>query len=423
MKVMVLGSGGRENALGWKISQSPMVSDVFIAPGNGGSDSIGTRVDVDINDHENIIKTAKDYKIDFTVVGPEFLLCQGIVDAFEKEGLMIFGPNKKASKLEGSKIFAKEVMNAVGVPTAYYEAFDRPHDAIVKADQIKFPIVIKEDGLASGKGVSIVHNKEEYLSILEKLCSSNSKSQQPIMVEEFINGEEVSVLAIVDGKNAIQLESSQDHKRIGNGDTGPNTGGMGAYSPAPIMNDDMKDRINRDVIYPIINYMEDNGSPFKGVLYAGIIINSDGPHVLEFNVRFGDPECQALMLRMKSDIMPVLMESAKGKFDNPEIEWDIRPSVCVVMTSENYPANPIIGMPIEGLDSIAEKENLQVFHAGTKKENDKIIVNGGRVMNVVAMDDSLSGALDLVYGNIENIKYNGAYWRTDIAHRAIKNLP
>jgi phosphoribosylamine--glycine ligase len=422
LRVLILGSGGREDSLAWKIAKSPLVSEVFVAPGNGGTHRYAKPLDVKLNDHKSVIGLIKQHGIHLTVVGPEAPLCDGIVDSLSAKGLPVFGPTRKAAHLEGSKIFAKEVMNHVGVPTANHRVFKRLDRALASMEGMAFPSVIKEDGLAAGKGVTIARSAADAETAFRAALKTDPRQsgfQPQVLVEDFLDGEELSVLALVDGNTIVPLASSQDHKRVGDGDSGPNTGGMGAYSPAPVLTDALSAQIDRDVLVPVVQRMNAIERPFRGLLYAGLMITQNGPQVMEFNVRFGDPECQALILRMKSDIVPLLIATIQGTLDDCVVEWDPRPSVCVVMAARGYPDAPITGMPIRGLDKLDESDDLRVFHAGTRKDGDQIVVSGGRVLGVTALGTTIADARDRAYAAVKKIRFDGAHYRTDIAHRAL----
>ena len=379
MKVLIIGSGGREHALAWKIKQSPRVQKVYCAPGNGGISQVAECVDIEATDIAALLKFAKKEKIDLTVVGPEAPLTAGIVDEFEKAKLKIFGPNKAAARLEGSKVFAKEFMQRRNVPTAVFKAFERIEDAKDFLNHAQYPLVVKADGLAGGKGVVVCPSSDKAIEAIDQIMGEKifKEAGNKVVIEECLDGEEVSILAISDGENFCILESSQDHKRIFDDDIGPNTGGMGAYSPAPIVTADLLKKIEVRVIEPTIRGMAKEGAPFKGVLYAGLMITLEGPQVLEYNVRFGDPETQAILPRLKDDLVELMMDSADEKLTSRKLQWERRSCVCVVMSSGGYPGKYESGFEVTGLDQVNEAQAV-VFHAGTKKDGDKFVTAGGR---------------------------------------------
>lgn len=423
MKVLIIGSGGREHALAWKIKQSPLVKKIYCAPGNGGLQDISECVALEADDIDGLVDFAIRQRIDLTVVGPEAPLVAGIVDAFEKVDLKIFGPSKLAAQLEGSKIFAKEFMHKCNIPTAPFTTFDNKTDAVEFLGEAEFPLVIKADGLAAGKGVFICENREKALKALDQIMEEKvfKSAGDKIVIEECLQGEEASILAVSDGEHFIMLDSSQDHKRIFDDDLGPNTGGMGAYSPAPVITAELFRVIENRVIDPTIRGMKREGIPFKGVLYAGLMITKEGPMTLEYNVRFGDPEIQAILLRMKSDIVPVMLASCEGRLDEYEIIWDKKASVCVVMSSGGYPGKYEKGHEITGIDAIDEKEAV-VFHAGTQKKDGKILTDGGRVLGVAALGDSIEDAIRHAYSAVDQIKFEHCFFRRDIGAKALARI-
>lgn len=422
MKVLVVGGGGREHALTWKISQSPLVSTVFCAPGNAGTEADAINLPIGAENINALYKFAINEKIDLTVVGPEAPLVEGIVDKFTAAGLKVFGPSGAAAQLEGSKTFCKEVLNAAGVPTGAHRTFTAPEPALDYVREIGAPIVVKADGLAAGKGVLIcetVAQAEE--AIIQIMCDKQfGEAGDTLIVEEFLTGEEASFIAFTDGEHVLPLAGSQDHKRFGDGDTGLNTGGMGAYSPAPVVTDEVFEKIMNRVMIPTVRRMAEIGTPYKGVLYGGLMIENGEPRVLEFNVRLGDPETQPLLYRMKSDIVPLLLASINGDLDRYTIEWDQRPSMCVVIASGGYPGAYEKGREITGLDQVGNE--AYVFHAGTKFVDNKIVTSGGRVLGVTAMGDDIPRAIANAYAAVEKIHFEKAYWRTDIGQKALKWL-
>ncbi len=424
MNVFIVGSGGREHVLAWKIKPSSLVDRIFCVPGNGGMAQISTCEDIKADDIKGLLDFAKKNKVDLTVVGPEVSLAAGIVDIFEKEGLKIFGPSQKAARLESSKIFAKEFMKKYAIPTACFERFDDPQDAYQYLDQAQFPVVIKADGLAAGKGVIIADDKKQARAGVEDMMEKKifQEAGRSIIIEECLKGQEASILAISDGDHFVLLDSSQDHKRIFDQDQGPNTGGMGAYSPAPIVTDRLIGDIEKTIIAPVIEGMKKEGTPFKGVLYAGLMITDQGPKVLEFNVRFGDPEAQAVIPRIQSDLVEILLAACEGRLDQINIRWDPRFCVCVVMSSAGYPGAYEKKKEIAGLEHFLKAEDVVVFHAGTKRQEEKIITSGGRVLGVTALGEDIEKAIERVYQAVEKIHFDGCYFRRDIAAKALAGI-
>jgi phosphoribosylamine--glycine ligase len=422
MKVLIVGSGGREHVLAWKIKQSPLVKELFCAPGNGGISAVAQCVDISSDDMPSLLRFAKEKQIDLTVVGPEAPLAAGIVDAFEREGLKVFGPSQQAAQLEGSKIFAKEFMQEWNIPTANFQKFDVIEEAKNYLREVTFPVVVKADGLAAGKGVVICQDFVEAEKAVDEIMGQRifKEAGAQIVVEDCLEGEEVSILAISDGENYCLLDSSQDHKRIFDDDVGPNTGGMGAYSPAPILTEKLYSTIEDHIIEPVIRGMRENGMPFKGVLYAGLMITFDGPVVLEFNVRFGDPEIQTILPRMKSDIVELMLASCEGRIKDIELEWDKRSCVCVVMSSGGYPGEYEKGKEISGLKDAEEVEDTVVFHAGTKNEDNKIVTCGGRVLGVTSLGNGIEKAIEQVYTAVDKINFERCFFRRDIGSKAFK---
>lgn len=426
MKVLVVGQGGREHALVWKLAQSSKVDTVFCAPGNAGTAGDGVNVDIADSNIEGLLKFAQDEQIDLTVVGPEAPLCAGIVDEFRKAGLRAFGPSHAAAKLEGSKIFAKKVMHKANVPTAKHKVFDRDEEAIAwMRSQASDTWVVKADGLAAGKGAIVCGSKREAedainLILREKAFGDAGKE---LLLEECLEGLETSILAIVDGTTIIPLETSQDHKRALDGDNGPNTGGMGAYSPAPIVTDELMDEIIETVLLPTVHAMNSDDTPFRGILYAGIMLTERGPRVLEYNVRFGDPEAQPVLMRLKTDLFDVLLAASEGKLEEIEpLEWDPRPAVCVVMASEGYPGSYEKGRFISGLDDAATHDDVKVFHAGTTIHDDQVATNGGRVLGVTALGDTITEAKERAYAAVDCIKWDGGWSRSDISDKSDRTV-
>ena len=425
MKILVIGSGGREHALAWKLSQSPKVQQVYVAPGNGGTALSPNLKNVPITDLAALRDWALAEKIALTVVGPEQPLAAGVVDDFRAHGLRIFGPTKAAAQLESSKAFSKDFMKRHGIPTAAYETFSDPGAAHAYVDRLGAPIVVKADGLAAGKGVVVAATKEEAHAAIDDMLGGNTlgvahnDGGARVVIEEFLQGEEASFIVLCDGKNVVAMASSQDHKRLKDGDEGPNTGGMGAYSPAPVVTPDVHARAMRDVILPTIRGMDKDGIPFTGFLYAGLMIDGDGkPKTLEFNTRMGDPETQPIMMRLKSDLVDVLMAATSGKLDEVELQWDRRVALGVVLAAGGYPLSPKKGDLITGLPKPTDE--VVVFHAGTVAEGDQVKTAGGRVLCVTALADSVKQAQTKAYDAARGIHFDGMQYRRDIGHRAVK---
>ena len=422
MKVMVVGSGGREHALAWKLARSPKVQVVYVAPGNGGTALDKRLQNLPITDPEVLAAFAEREGIHFTVVGPEAPLAAGIVDLFRAKGLRIFGPTKAAAQLESSKDFAKAFMHRHGIPTAKYQTFSDAAQAHAYIDQEGAPIVIKADGLAAGKGVVVAMTAEEAHSAIDMMLADNrlGDAGARVVIEEFLAGEEASFIVVCDGKNVVALATSQDHKRLLDGDAGPNTGGMGAYSPAPVVTPTLHARALREIIRPTIRGMERDGIPYTGFLYAGLMIDADGnPKTLEFNCRMGDPETQPIMARMKTDMYDVLDRAIDGKLDGMELDWDRRTALGVVMAAHNYPDTPRKGDVITGIPK--ETEDSVTFHAGTMLKDGVLTTTGGRVLCVVGLADTVKAAQRAAYNAIEQIQFDGAQYRKDIGHRAIRH--
>ncbi len=419
INILVIGSGGREHSLAWKISKSPKLKELYCIPGNPGMEEIAECVDIDTNDIEALIRFAVSNEIGLTVVGPEDPLVDGIVDRFQDANLNIFGPNKKAAILEGSKAYSKNLMRKHGIPTGDFKIFQDCEPALDYLNLIEGPVVIKADGLAKGKGVFVCKNKDEAIKAVNQIMKDRvfGSAGEKIVIEEFLEGREVSVLAFTDSKTILAMEMAQDHKAAYDGGKGPNTGGMGAFSPAPTLNNRIYTEIEKHVLVPTVHAMNREGRPYKGLLYAGLMINTHEAkvRVLEYNVRFGDPETQALMVRMESDIVPILLATINGTLDQIELIWDQRPSVCVVLASEGYPAKYETGLEISGLDNLQTLKDTEVFHAGTKKINGKLLTNGGRVLNVTASGSDINEAQKKAYEAAEQIHFDGVHFRKDIA--------
>jgi len=423
MKVLVIGGGGREHALAWKAAQSPLATQVFVAPGNAGTALEDNIENVDINgeDIPALLAFALNIQIDLTIVGPEAALVEGIVDTFTAAGLKIFGPSKNAAQLEGSKAFTKDFLERHAIPTAFYGNFTEIEPAVAYIEAKGAPIVIKADGLAAGKGVILAQTNDEAIAAVKDMLAGNKfgDAGARVVIEEFLYGEEASFICMVDGKNILPMASSQDHKARDNGDKGPNTGGMGAYSPAPVVTAQMHDRIMKMVVQPTVKGMADEGNSFTGFLYAGVMINDEGiPKVLEYNVRFGDPETQPIMMRLKSDLVQHCLDAIDGKLDQAVTQWDERTSLGVVLAAGGYPDSYQKGDVISGLEN-TETESTKVFHAGTSEKDGNIVTNGGRVLCAVALGDSVTKAQQKAYEVVSKISWNNVYYRNDIGHRAI----
>ncbi len=421
MKVLVVGGGGREHVLCWKIAQSPLVETLYCAPGNPGIAGVAECVNIAADEIETLCEFAVAEKIDLTVVGPEVPLTMGIVDAFQAEGLEIFGPNKAAAQIEGSKGFSKNLMAKYNIPTADYQSFTEHADAVAYIKEQGAPIVVKADGLAAGKGVIVAMTEEQAIAAVDDIMLDQvfGDAGASVVIEEFMDGEEASFFAFTDGKNILPLASSQDHKRVYDNDGGPNTGGMGAYSPAPVVTDELHDVIVETVVKPTIAGMAQDGCPYSGILYVGLMIKDGKPRVVEFNARFGDPEAQPLLIRMKEDIVPILQACARGELTQSSLEWHDKAAVCVVMASGGYPASFEKGWPISGLDKAAEIEDLVVFHAGTAAKEGNIVNNGGRVLGVTGLGSTVKDAIDKAYQGVAVIDWQDVHYRKDIGARAL----
>ena len=421
MNILVIGSGGREHALCWKIKQSPKVKKLYCAPGNGGISHLAECVSIAADDIDGLLKFAFSKKIDLTVVGPEASLVKGIVDVFTQKGLKIFGPSREASQLEGSKVFSKEFLHRRNIPTAVYKVFDNANEAVVFLQKAQFPLVVKADGIAAGKGVYVCSNLKEAQAAIDEIMVQKvfGAAGDRVIIEECLVGEEASVLAICDGKHFFVLPSAQDHKRIFDDDLGPNTGGMGSYSPAPIVTKKILDNIITRIIEPSVRGMYQEGIPFKGVLYAGIMLTADGPFVLEFNTRFGDPETQSILPRLKTDLVDIMLAACEGRLNELKVQWDPRPCVCVVITSGGYPGKYKNGYEITGLADVIDEDTI-VFHAGTKNDGGNLVTAGGRVLGVTALGNSLEKAIAKAYDAVDKINFDHMFFRRDIAQKALK---
>lgn len=423
MKILVVGSGGREHALAWKAAQSPLVTQVFVAPGNAGTalENHIENVAIGAEDIPALLDFAKSNQIDLTIVGPEAALVKGIVDVFSENDLKIFGPTKAAAQLEGSKAFTKDFLERHKIPTAFYGNFTEIEPAIAYIIDKGAPIVVKADGLAAGKGVILAQTNDEAIAAVKDMLAGNKfgDAGARVVIEEFLYGEEASFICMVDGKNILPMASSQDHKARDNGDLGPNTGGMGAYSPAPVVTPEMHERIMQMVIEPTVKGMSDEGNSFSGFLYAGVMINEEGiPKVLEYNVRFGDPETQPIMMRLKSDLVQHCLDAIDGKLDQSKTLWDERTSLGVVLAAGGYPDSYEKGDVISGLEN-TETESTKVFHAGTENKNGDVVTNGGRVLCAVGLGNTVTEAQRVAYQVVNKISWNNVYYRNDIGHRAI----
>jgi phosphoribosylamine--glycine ligase len=424
MKALVVGSGGREHTLVWKIKKSPLVEKLYCAPGNAGISKDAECVDIKPTDIEGLAEFARDEGIDLTVVGPELPLTLGIVDRFEEEGLRIFGPSRAASEIEASKIFTKNLMKKYGIPTAFFSTFYNFDDALKWAKEVKPPLVVKADGLAGGKGAVICKTEEEAAEALDAMMRRRifGDAGERVLIEEFIEGEEVSFLAFTEGYTVLPLASSQDHKPLYDEDRGPNTGGMGAYSPAPIVTPEVHEVIMQRIMIPTVRALDEEGRKYKGVLYAGLMMKDGEPKVLEFNCRFGDPEAQPLLVRMKSDIVPILSAVMDERLREVEIEWRTDAAVCVVLASRGYPGDYKKGVEITGLDEVGRMKDVITFHAGTALRDGKVVTDGGRVLGITALGGGILQAIDRVYEAVQKISWDGVYYRKDIGRKALKYL-
>jgi len=422
MKVLVMGSGGREHALVWKIAQSPKVSQIYCAPGNAGISKLVQCINIDADNIDKLTDFAQKEEIDLTIVGPELSLSRGIVNEFNHKGLKIFGPTKEATEIESSKVFSKYLMKKYNIPTANYEVFQNSEKAFDYIKQQTFPQVIKADGLAAGKGVFIVKDLVQARDALDALMEEKKfgEAGRQVVIEEFLEGEEVSILAFCDGKTVVPMVSSQDHKKIFDNDQGPNTGGMGAYSPVPFYPDEFEKRVLEEVLKPTVKGLWSEGRKYKGVLYAGLILTKEGPKVLEFNARFGDPETQVVLPRLKTDLIDILNAVIEEALHKINIEWEDNAAVCVVVASGGYPGKYQKGKVISGLERLKKMEDIIVFHAGSKLQDDKVITSGGRVLGITAWDDTISKAKEKAYEGVEKIYFKDMYYRKDIAVKAIK---
>ncbi|ERI14691.1 phosphoribosylamine--glycine ligase [Brucella sp. NBRC 14130] len=421
MKVLLIGSGGREHALAWKLAASPLLEKLYCAPGNPGIATVAELVDISADDHKALIAFAKDKKIDLVVVGPEAPLVAGLSDEMRSEGIRVFGPSKAAAQLEGSKGFTKDLCARFDIPTGAYGRFNNAPKAKAYIRQQGAPIVVKADGLAAGKGVVVAMTLDKALDAVDACFEGAFGSAgAEVVVEEFLDGEEASFFCICDGKTALPLGSAQDHKRVGDGDTGPNTGGMGAYAPAPVMTPEIVERTMRELIEPTMRGMAEIGAPFSGILFLGLMIGKDGPKLIEYNTRFGDPECQVLMMRLNSDLLALINAAVDGKLDEVSLDWKDQPALTVVMAAEGYPSNVKKGSVIRDLDKLEGIDGVKVFHAGTAQKDGNIIANGGRVLNVTAIADTVAEAQARAYEAVKRIDWPEGFYRSDIGWRAVE---
>ncbi|MEN6567043.1 MAG: phosphoribosylamine--glycine ligase [Veillonellales bacterium] len=421
MRILVIGGGGREHTLVWKLADSPRVEKIYCVPGNPGIGQIAECVNLDIGDNDALVRFAQNERIDLTVVGPELPLANGIVDVFAAHNLRIFGPDRQAARIEGSKSFAKELMEKYQIPTAGFRVFTVAEEAKKYVRQHGAPVVVKADGLAAGKGVVVAMTLAEALAAVDMIMCDHAfgAAGSQVVIEDFLTGEEASLLAFTDGTTIVPMIAAQDHKRIFNGDQGPNTGGMGAYAPAPVVTAEIREQVVRDILQPAIDAMRQEGCPYCGCLYAGLIITAEGPKVIEFNARFGDPETQVVLPLLATDLTVIMEACIDGQLANVDIEWRQETAVCVVLASKGYPASSHKGDVIDGIDS-AEKQQAYVFHAGTAVRHDQVITNGGRVLGVTATAADIRGAVEKAYAAVKEIKFEGMQYRTDIAYRAMK---
>lgn len=425
MNILVIGSGGREHVIVWKLSQSSRVDKIYCAPGNAGIASQAECLDIKVEDIDGLFQAARDKKIDLTVVGPEIPLSLGIVNYFEKNNYPIFGPTREATEIESSKVFAKYLMDKYRVPTARYQVFEDYNQARLYIQQQSFPLVIKADGLAAGKGVLIIENLPQAEKAISQIMKEHKfgKAGKRVIIEEFLTGEEVSMLVFTDGEHFLPMTPSQDHKKISDGDQGPNTGGMGAYSPVPFFDNSTQEWVLRSIFQPVIKGIKEEGRKFKGVLYAGLILTNEGPKVLEFNARFGDPETQVILPGLKTDLIEILCATQEENLNQIKVEWTNQTSVCVVMASGGYPGKYEKGKIIVGLEGLLNKQDTMIFHAGTEKKNDKLVTSGGRVLGVTSWADTLNGAIEKAYEGVNKIYFEKLYYRNDIGKKGLNFSP
>jgi phosphoribosylamine--glycine ligase len=426
MNVLVIGKGGREHVLVWKLAQSPRVDRVFCAPGNAGTAEDGINAPIETNDFDRLIRFARKENVELTVVGPEEPLAMGIADAFHKAGLRVFGPSRDAAQIEASKVFAKQLMRHADVPTAEFRIFDHPDPARHYLETREYPVVVKADGLAAGKGVIVCSDTEDALEAINRIMVREEFGRaagRQVVVEKRLEGPELSIQALVSGRTIVPLQPTQDHKAAFDGDEGPNTGGMGAYCPAPLATPELMSEVESSILVPAVHALKRSRRAFRGLLYAGIMATNQGPRVLEFNCRFGDPETQPLLIRLRTDLVDLLeavVDNRLGEFSEERLDWDARPAVCVVMASQGYPGNYAKGKVITGLDAAAKLPDVKVFHAGTRMEKDVVVTDGGRVLGVTALGDTLAAAKRKAYQAIACIHFQGASYRHDIADKALQ---
>lgn len=420
MNIGVIGSGGREHAICYKILQSPKVNKLYCIPGNAGTENICTNLDVDISNFNEIYESIKKNNIDLIIVGPEIPLVQGITDFLEEREIKVFGPSKKASQLEGSKIFMKDICKKYNIPSAKYVEIKNIDDAEKILKDFNCPIVVKSDGLAAGKGVTICKTKQDALKDISNILKGKFKSSNKVIIEEFLEGEEASYFVVTDGTNFKQIGTAQDHKRIGEGDTGLNTGGMGAYSPSLIINNEVEKKIIEKIITPTLMGMKEMGCEYKGILYAGLMIKDNEPKLIEYNIRFGDPECQVLMMRLEDDLIDIITSTINNSLDNTKLRWSSKPCITVVAASNGYPEKFEINKEIQNLPSDFKSKSEQIFHAGTIKKNNKIFSNGGRVLNSTVSLDTMKASRDKALKLLDQVKLENKYYRKDIGWRAIE---
>ncbi len=424
--VLVIGKGGREHALVWKLAKSPRAGKVFCAPGNAGTARDGVNVPIDPSEFDKLTRFCQKEQVGLVVIGPEDPLALGLSDHLRKRGIRVFGPSKEAARVESSKVFAKKLMRHADVPTAEFRIFDHPEPARTYVESRDYPVVVKADGLAAGKGVIVCKDLPEAKKAIERIMvreEFGAKAGREVVVEKRLDGEELSVLALVSGRSILPLPPCQDHKAVNDGDKGPNTGGMGAYCPAPAGTPELMKEIEAGVFVPVVHAMKRGRFPFNGVLFAGLMLTNQGPRVLEFNARFGDPEAQVILMRLKTDLLDLLEAVADerlGEFDDAKLEWDPRPAVCVVLCSGGYPGKYETGKVIAGLDEAAKLPDVKVFHAGTKVSHDRVVTDGGRVLGVTALGDDLAAAKARAYEAVRLIQFHGMHYRTDIADKALR---
>ena len=420
MNLAVIGSGGREHSICYKLKQSKRIKKLICIPGNAGTESLAKNINIDISDFNSVFETIKNYEIDIVIVGPEQPLVDGIVDFLSEKNVKVFGPDKFASQLEGSKVFMKDLCKKNNIPTAKFGSFDDLNSALDFLNKNKMPIVVKADGLASGKGVTICKSIEEAKIKVIEILNGKYKSSRKVVLEEFLNGEEISYFSIVDGNCYKFFGSAQDHKKVGEGDTGPNTGGMGAYSPSNLLDVKLEEKIKKKIINPTLNAMKNLGHPYRGFLYAGLMISKGEPYLIEYNIRMGDPECQVLMMRLKTDLLEIIDLATKDKLNDFEIEWNEDNCMTIVLCANGYPGNHIKNSEIEKLPLADQDNNKQIFHAGTYKKNNKIFSSGGRVLNITSLGKTLVEARDRCLLNLKKIDWNDGFYRKDIGWRALK---